>query len=57
MISYREESVKEVLKAEYPRGMDVVYESGGVVGWGWDGMGRCVCVGVQGGGDVVYQPR
>lgn len=26
MISYRSESVKEVLKREYPRGVDVVYE-------------------------------
>jgi hypothetical protein len=32
VVNYRRERLREVLKAEYPRGLDLVYESGGL-GW------------------------
>lgn len=28
MVNYRREQLRQVLKSEYPRGLDLVYESG-----------------------------
>jgi NADPH-dependent curcumin reductase CurA len=35
VINYRQESLKAVLKKEYPEGVDCVYESGACFYWRW----------------------